>query len=62
MEKPRAEVFANAADKLEARSTTASDKDDPKWLQRSARVYRKWAAAKEKVFEYKQQQKKRKRT
>ena len=57
MKTPRAEVFAAAADKLEARSKIPSDKDDPKWLRRNARVFRQWAAKKEKAVEHKQQQK-----
>jgi hypothetical protein len=59
MAKSRADTFAAAADKLEARSKTPSDKDDPKWLRRNAKVFRQWAAAKEKAFEHKTHQTKR---
>ena len=59
MKTPRADIFAAAADKLEARSRIPSDKDDPKWLRRNARVFRQWAAKKEKAVEHKQHQKRR---
>jgi len=59
MEKSRAETFAAAADKLEVRSNTPSDKDDPRWLARNARVYRQWAVKKEEAIEHKQHQKRR---
>ena len=35
MQKPRAEIFTANAEKLEARSRLASDKDHPKWLRES---------------------------
>ena len=59
MKQLRSEIFAAAADKLEARSKIPGDKDDPKWLRRNARVYRKWAVKKEKAVEHKSIQKKR---
>jgi hypothetical protein len=59
MKTPRAEFFAAAADKLEARSQIPSDKDDPKWLRRNARVFRQWAAKKEEADEHMQHQKRR---
>jgi len=59
MKQPRSEIFAAAADELEARSQIPGDKDDPKWLRRNARVYRQWAAKKEKAVEHKSIQKKR---
>jgi hypothetical protein len=59
MKKLRSEIFAAAADKLEARSQIPGDKDDPKWLRRNARVFRQWAVKKEKAVEHKSIQKKR---
>jgi hypothetical protein len=59
MKQLRSEIFAAAADKLEARSKIPGDKDDPKWLQRNARVFRQWAVKKEKAIEHKSVQKKR---
>ena len=59
MKKLRSEIFAAAADKLEARSQIPGDKDDPNWLRRNARVFRKWAVKKEKAIEHKSIQKKR---
>ena len=59
MKQLRAEIFAAAAEKLEVRSQTPGDKDDPNWLRRHARVFRKWAAKKEKAVEHKHLQKKR---
>jgi hypothetical protein len=59
MKQPRSEVLAATADKLEARSQIPSDKDDPKWLKRVARSYRRRAVKKEKAFEHKSVQKKR---
>ena len=55
----RSEIFAAAADKLEARSRITSDRDDPKWLRRHAKVYRQWAVKKEQAVEHKSIQKKR---
>jgi hypothetical protein len=57
MKTPRAEIFTAAAGKLETRSKNPSDKDEPKWLRRNARVFRQWAAKKENAFEHKQHQK-----
>ena len=51
--------MAATADKLEARSKTPGDKDDPKWLRRIARGCRRRAVKKEKAFEHKSVQKKR---
>ena len=59
MKQLRSEIFAAAADKLEARSKTLGDKDDPKWLRRIARGCRRRAVKKEKAFEHKSVQKKR---
>jgi len=59
MKKLGSEIFAAAADKLEARSQIPGDKDDPKWLRRNARVFRQWAVKKEKAVEHKSLQKKR---
>jgi len=59
MKQLRSEVLAAAAAKLEARSQIPTDKDDPKWLRRHARVYRQWAVKKEKAVEHKGIQKKR---
>jgi hypothetical protein len=59
MKQLRSEVLAAAADKLEARSKIPGDKDDPKWLKRVSRSYRRRAAKKEKAVEHKSIQKKR---
>jgi len=61
MQKPRAEIFTANAEKLEARSRLASDKDHPKWLRGIAKQLRKRATAKERAFEHRQKQRKRKR-
>ena len=60
MQKPRAEILAANAEKLEKRSQLPSDKEHPKWLMGIAKRLRKRAAEKEKAFEHRQQQRKRK--
>jgi hypothetical protein len=57
----KADELANRASKLDERSKLPLPGDHPKWLKRRAKVYRKWAAQKEKALEHKKHQENRKR-